>query len=195
MEQLIQLLLKVTADPRYQEGLTYGKPRPGHAEGTVANHILEISPTLDRIYERRLINEEEYWKLKILVCVHDAFKLEGKRLTGHQVSIRHEHSHPSLARKFLAEFTNDEEILSIAQYHDEGHALWQKWVKKGAYDVERLKDALLYIPNVDLYLIFTIIDGYTSSKTIDRSPRWFVDEVCKLVPSPRAQKVLKLFVL
>ena len=189
------MLLKIVGDPRYTEGLTYGKPRKGHAEGTVAKHLLDLEANLEILYAWRpaLITDAEYWKLKILIHVHDTFKLEGKRLTGHQVSIRHPQSHASLARNFLAEFTDDEELLSIVQFHDEGHALWKKWQKKGVYDQRRLGEALSRIPNTDLYLIFTILDGYTPSKLEDRTPRWFVHEVNKITKTPRAYHVLEVF--
>ncbi len=39
---LKDLLQKILADARYVEGITYGKPRVGHEEGSVANHLADI---------------------------------------------------------------------------------------------------------------------------------------------------------
>jgi hypothetical protein len=201
-----EILKTIQADPRYVEGLTYGVPRQGHDEGSVANHLVELEENLNTIYNghstertttwefecfKPLITDEEMWKLKTLIHVHDSFKLEGKRRTNfHKVSLRDPQSHASLARAFLSEFTDDESVLAIAQFHDEGHALWQQWREKGAYREERMRDCLQHIPDVTLYLIFTIIDGYTTSKIKDRSPRWFVEEVAKFAEVPRAFEVL-----
>lgn len=186
---LQEMLAKILVDPRYKEGLTYGQPRPGHEEGTVAKHIEELERTLDKLDD--LVTSEEYWKLKVLIHVHDALKLEGKRRTGHQVSLNHPDSHASLACAFLKEFTEDEDLLNIVLYHDEGHALLQKYEKTGRMDSRRLIQRVLTIKDIDLYLIFTIIDGYTESKLKDRSPRWFVDQVNSWRPSTRAYEVLE----
>jgi hypothetical protein len=165
-----KILEKIKTDPRYAEGITYGKPRKGHAEGTVEKHIEQLEVTLNRLDHLGLITFSEYFKLQILIHTHDTFKLEGKRLTGHQVSIRHPQSHASLAKKFLSKFTDDPDILSIAQFHAQ-------------------------ISNIELYLIFTFIDVYTQSKLEDRSPRWFIDEVNKHAITPRVYKILEAFEL
>lgn len=172
---LENMLAQIIADPRYQEGITYGKPRKGHEEGSVKNHIAELRETLYEI--RELLSEEEFAKLSILIHVHDTFKLEGKRLSDHQVSLRDPRSHASLARKFLSEFTTDESILAIAQWHDEGHGLWKQVEAKGKFSRIRLDEALQNIPDLELYLLFTVIDGWTESKLKDRSPKWFLDVV------------------
>lgn len=196
-KELCYVFQKVITDPRYKEGLTYGKPRKGHDEGTVEKHIAELCATLDTLRngfrgKLSLITEVDYWKLTILIHVHDVFKLEGKRRTGHQVSLRHPDSHASLARKFLEEFTQDEDLLAIAQFHDEGHALWQKERNKKIFDWDRLKEALEKIPDPDLYAVFTVIDGYTPGKLVDRSPRWFVEKLGELVKVPRALRALEI---
>lgn len=192
--QLEQILKAILVDPRYKEGITYGVPRTGHDEGSVANHIIELEQNLRRLGS--LLSEEEYWKLLVLVHVHDAFKLAGKRLSNnHQVSLRDPRSHASLARAFLAEFTLDENLLSIAQWHDEGHALWKQVEAKGTFNVLRLDEALQHIPDLELFLIFTVIDGFTKSKLKDRTPKWFVDVVrdhCQPTVPYRAYAALNL---
>lgn len=173
-------LAKILRDTRYMEGITYGLPRKGHDEGSVANHINELEGTLLKLSVGRggLLTEEEALKLLVLIHVHDTFKMEGKSQSdNHQVSLRDPRSHPMLARKFLAEFTDDESLLAIVQWHDEGHALWKQVETKGKFSVIRLDEALHHIPDLELFLIFTVIDGYTASKLKDRSPKWFLDVV------------------
>jgi hypothetical protein len=176
--QLEHILARVMADSRYVEGITYGLPRKGHDEGSVANHIIELEGTFLKLCFAGLLTEEEKGKLLVLIHVHDTFKLAGKKLSGgKQVSLRDPRSHASLARAFLAEFTNDESVLAILQFHDEGHALWKQQEEKGRYSVLRLDDALRQIPDLELFLLFTVIDGWTASKLKDRTPKWFLDVV------------------
>ena len=175
-ETLLEMLGQILDDARYLEGLSYGLPRKGHDEGSVANHILELRQTLDNLHG--MLTEEEYLKLLIAVHVHDTFKMAGKRLSeGHMVSLRDPRSHPMMARKFLAEFTDDEPLLALVQWHDEGHALWKQVQANGKFNTLRLDQMLRNIPDLELFLIFTVVDGYTSSKLKDRSPRWFLDAV------------------
>jgi hypothetical protein len=191
-------LAKIMRDPRYIEGIMYGKPRTGHDEGTVANHIVELEGNLLRIGvgHSSVLDEEEALKLLILIHVHDTFKMTGKRLTdNHQVSLRDPRSHASLAKNFLAEFVHDDSMLAIAQFHDEGHALWKQWLAKGHYNETRLREALAQIPDIELFLLFTVIDGYTKSKLKDRSPKWFLDVVYNhtVPPKPyRAYEALRI---
>jgi hypothetical protein len=172
------ILDRITRDPRYIEGIAYGRPRAGHEEGSVANHIGELLRSLVKLGVAAVITEEETWKLEILIQVHDTFKLAGMRFSdNHQVSLRDPRSHPMLARQFLSEFTNDEAMLAVAQWHDEGHALWKQVEAKGKFSVVRLDEALRGIPDIELYLLFTVIDSHTVSKLKDRSPKWFLDIV------------------
>lgn len=170
------ILEVIKNDPRYKEGILYGQPRKGHDEGSVGNHIKELEANLRRI--GALVTDEEHWKLLVLIHVHDTFKGAGKKLTGNEhVSLLDPRSHASLAKDFLAEFTDDNSMLTILQFHDEGHALRQRWEKKRLLDVRRLCRSMDQIPDLELFLIFTVIDGYTVSKLKDRDPRWFLDVV------------------
>lgn len=185
------LLQKVMNDPRYIEGLTYGVPRKGHEEGSVANHIAELERTVERL--RPMLSNEEYWELLLLVHIHDAFKLEGKRRTGHQVSLLDPDSHASIAAEFTREICGDERLAQIVQFHDEGFALYQKMAKTGQIDRERLqRNVLAHIGPMDLYLIFTVVDGFTESKMKDRSPRWFVNLVNEYVKTPRVYQAMEM---
>jgi hypothetical protein len=186
---------RLRKDPRYVEGITYGKPRKGHDEGTVDRHITELCANLLKI--QPMLTEEEYWKLLIVIHVHDTFKLAGKRMTGgKQVSLRDPRCHPLQARAFLAEFTDDPALLAIVQWHDEGHALWKQTQTSGAFSKPRLLEMLQQVtPDVELFLLFTVIDGYTVSKLKDRSPKWFLDTVTAFshpLKPFRAYEALKL---
>jgi len=161
---------RVKSDPRYLKNIEYGKPRSGHPEGQVKFHIAELEANLEKLTPR--ISDEQYWKLKFLIYVHDSFKAEAVP----DSPILSPNSHASLARKFAAEFTEDEDLLSMIQFHDVNFALWKQYAATGSYDMERLKSLLSTIKDWDLFLLFIMLDGSTQGKD-PKKVRWFVQEV------------------
>ena len=169
-----EIFTKIIADPRYQANLDWGAPRSGHPEGTIRAHIAELEENLEALRPR--LSTEAWWKLKILIHVHDTFKPEAVS----NIAITDPRSHASLARQFLNEYCQDQDLLNMVQYHDEGHALFQQFSRKGAYSEERLEKLLGLIQDWDLFLMFNIIDGCTRGK--DRKPlRWFIAEASRRV--------------
>jgi hypothetical protein len=165
---------KVIEDPRYLSSLDWGEPRSGHPEGTIRNHIAELERNLDALRNR--LSEAEYWKLRVLIHTHDTFKGEAKP----GVAITDPRSHASLARCFLERYCDDQDLLNMLQYHDEGHALWRQFAEKGKYNHERFLKLLSSIRDWDLFLWFCIIDGCTEGKDKE-GLRWFVNEVNQYV--------------
>lgn len=164
---------QVVSDPRYQINVEYGQPRAGHPEGKIKFHIAEMEENLEKL-ARHGISEEQYWKLKFLIHVHDTFKAEAIP----DSPILSPTSHASLARRFASEFTNDEDLLNMIQLHDVNYALWQQFERTGSYDLQRFDDLLDTIQDWDLFMMFLIIDGSTRGK--GRSKLfWFIQEVLK----------------
>lgn len=164
-----------TRDPRYLANLDWGKPRKGHPEGTIRAHIAELEQNLAALQSR--LTDEEYWKLKLLIHVHDSFKPDA--LSG--VPISHPNSHASLARAFLAEFCPDDDLLAMVQWHDEPYALWLQQRHKGIHSRERLEALLAAIRDWELFTAFLLIDNSTAGK--DRAPlAWFFSLVEGRVP-------------
>ncbi|MGB0064873.1 MAG: hypothetical protein WBP85_10555 [Terracidiphilus sp.] len=158
------------ADPRYQNSLDWGEPRHGHPEGTVRAHIAELERNLRHV--RPVISKEHYWKLRVLIHTHDMFKSEAKSGT----TITDPRSHSSLAREFLSEYCQDEDLLNMVQYHDEGWALWQQYSERGVYNRRRFENLLTTIKDWNLFLWFNLIDACTEGKS--REPIiWFIEEV------------------
>jgi hypothetical protein len=166
----------VIADPRYLRNLDWGEARQGHPEGTVRAHIAEIEPNLELLKAK--LSNEDYWKLKLLIHTHDSFKAESKA----GVAILDPASHASLARAFLAEFCNDDDLLAMVQYHDEPFALWRQVQAKGKCNTQRMDTLVENVKDWNLFLAFDIIDGCTLGK--DRQPlEWLFDQVAGKVPS------------
>jgi hypothetical protein len=171
----------VVIDPRYQRNLDWGEARPGHPEGTVRAHIAEVERNLDALRGR--LSDSEYWKLRLLVHVHDSFKREAQPA----VAITDPHSHASVARAFLADYCDDRDLLAMVQYHDEPFALWRQFASKGRYDQERFDALLARIEDWDLFLAFNIVDGCTKGK--GRDPLlWFFRELAGRTGSRFAAK-------
>ena len=112
------IIEKIIADARYQSNIEYGEPRSGHPEGKVKYHIAELEENLERLASHG-ISEEQYWKLKFLIHVHDTFKAESIP----DSPILDPNSHASLAKKFASEFIEDEDLLNMIQFHDVNFAL------------------------------------------------------------------------
>lgn len=205
---------QIIADPRYKANILYGKPRRGHAEGTVKAHIADLEVNLTEMVVQALVefDSERYWKLKILIHVHDSFKMEAKR----DSAILDPKSHASIAREYLAELTDDPDLLNITQWHDIGYAVFKKAEKQPeqpehafmsgpvttltqrmclrchaleasldanepCYDSHKLIRALSSIQDLDLFLLFAIIDACTPSKG-RKAIRWVVNQVAKRYP-------------
>jgi hypothetical protein len=162
---------KIMADPRYQKNIEFGEPRAGHPEGKIKFHIAELEENLEKLIPRG-ISQEQYWKLKFLIHVHDTFKADATPNS----RILNPNSHASLAKKFAAEFIDDQDLLNMIQLHDVNYALWQQFHRTGSYDVQRFENLLDTIQDWDLFLMFLILDGSTKGK--ERSKLiWFIQEV------------------
>ena len=167
------ILQQIINDARYLKNIEYGEPRPGHPEGKVKFHIAEMEENLEALRSRG-ISDEQYWKLKFLIHVHDTFKADAIPNS----AIQNPNSHASLARKFASEFTDDSDLLNMIQYHDVNYALWKQLKATGSYDAERFSTLLEIIVDWDLFLMFLILDGSTKGKEPEKT-RWFIREVRK----------------
>jgi hypothetical protein len=172
------ILERIIADPRYRKNIEYGEPRSGHPEGKVKYHIAELEENLEKLVPRG-VSEEQYWKLRFLIHVHDTFKADAVP----DSSILNPDSHASLARKFASEFVADPDLLNMLQFHDENYALWQQFERTGSYDLRRFEKLLETIQDWDLFLMFLIIDGCTKGKE-PRKTGWFIREVRKSIATP-----------
>ena len=160
----------VTNDERYQRNIEWGEPRAGHPEGKISAHIAQLERNAATL--RRRLPESEFWKLRVLIHVHDTFKGEAKE----GARITDPCSHASLARQFLAGFTSDADLLAIVQFHDEPYALWRQVQHRYHYDQARFDTLLATIHDWDLFLAFLIVDGCTAGKS--REPlHWFFQEI------------------
>jgi len=175
MNDYDHILDLIRADDRYQRNLDWGKPRAGHPEGSIRQHIHDLEQNLDRL--RSKLTDDETAKLRILIHVHDTLKGEARE----GVAITDSQSYASLAKKFLSDFCTDPVLLTIMQYHDEPYALWKKHLA-GRDPHERLERLITTITDWDLFLAFLIVDGCTAGKS--REPLlWFFQQIRERIKS------------
>lgn len=166
----------IISDARYQANLAWGQPRPGHPEGTICAHIAELEQNLEAM--RSKLSEEEYWKIKLLIHTHDTFKPQAEA----NVGIRDPRSHASLASAFLAEYCDDNDLLTMVQLHDEPFALFRQRTSKGECNSERFNKLLQSVNDWSLFTAFLIIDGCTEGKGREQL-HWFFGEIAGKVDS------------
>ncbi len=159
------------ADPDFQIGLMYGKPRYGHPEGEVLYHIPEVLANVDKLD----ISTEMRRQLRIITFVHDTFKNIEDKGTPRDWS-KH---HGVYARKFLEKFIQDEVLLTITEVHDEAYYCWRLHALYG--QPEKSKERLQYLfdrikDNRQLYYLFFKCDTQTGDK-IQKPVKWFEETV------------------
>ncbi len=154
-----ELLETVLHHPKYRENLDWGRPRPGHPEGSIRAHIDELERNLGAL---EVCSESvEFVKLRLLIHVHDTFKKDAKS----GVAIADPRSHASLARAFLADLGGEDDLLAMVWLHDEPYALYRQAHQKGAANPERVQRLLETIQDWELFLKFIVIDGWTDGKS------------------------------
>jgi hypothetical protein len=162
------------ADPFYQLSLDWGRPRVGHPEGSLRNHIEDLERNLERIRGHLLVGE--YERLHLLIHVHDICKPDA--WTG--VLSDHPNNHAYMARDLLALYCDDPVLLAITQLHDDGYHLYTYY--RGAPDLShRIRDVLNQVQDVELFLLFNLVDNCLPGKR-PQPVDWLVERVGMLHP-------------
>ena len=169
------ILMKLVSDPRYLSYCEFGETRPRHPEGKIKNHILQLETNLKKL--ESLITVDEHWVLMFLIHCHDICKMLADQ---EGLPSLHPRSHATLSKKFASEYTNREDVLNMIQYHDENFFLWEQFKHDGYCDAVQLNSLVNNIENWDIFLAFTIVDGYIPGKELGKIP-WFINEVKPLV--------------
>jgi hypothetical protein len=158
---------QICADPEWQEGAAWGKPRKGHPEGRIADHIAQVLANIDR----EKLSPDERRSLRLIALIHDAFKY---RVDTSKTAMGENH-HGMIARHFAERYLTDPVILDIIQWHDAAYHCWQygrhrgDWAQAEAYAVQLAQQLG---PALPLYIHFFRADNATGDK--DPAPvAWF----------------------
>lgn len=171
-----QVFESICRDDRYLRNLDWGRPRRGHPEGTIRAHIQQLECNLEMLRDR--VSEQDCWKLKVLIHIHDTFKPDAKQ----NVPILDPCSHASLAATFLAAYCDDDELITIAQWHDEPYAIWRKRTRSSDISTKRFDQLCQRISNWDLFLAFLLIDGCAAGKS-EAPMIWFFTKIGQSIDS------------
>lgn len=153
LEQLI------VSDHRWLAGASWGMPRPGHPEGEVRLHILEVLAGLDR----QTLDQNARAKLRLVALVHDTFKNEVDR----RLPRSGENHHAMIARRFSDAFIDDLDVLEITELHDEAYNSWAGGNRQGDWaKAEARADQLIVRlgSRLPLYLAFYRADNAAGDK-------------------------------
>ncbi len=185
MDDYAAIYQRIIDNDEYKKNIDYGEPRSGHPEGSVRAHIAELEDNLQLL--KPSVSDIEYWKLKILIHVHDTFKGDAKK----RVSIEHPESHASLAVRFLDyimvtyiyqnALIKDRDLLAMAQYHDIPYAIWKRY-QDGKMVSKHILEFIPKIKDWNLFFAFLIIDGCTAGKVGKASQLiWFRTMIIDLI--------------
>ncbi len=155
-----ELEARICADPEWQRGAAWGKPRPGHQEGAVMYHIADVLANV----ERQATSAEERRVLRLIALVHDTFK--------HQVDPDQPptgpNHHGAIARRFAERYIADPGLLEIVELHDEAYNAWVKGHHGGDWHAAQARARRLLERlrrSRSLYLRFYRADARTGDKT------------------------------
>lgn len=163
-----ELEQRVASDPKLAEGLAWGKPRSGHPEGRVGEHVADLVRTLDSWGEP----EPRRSELRFMALVHDALKCKVQ----HWRPRTGENHHAMRARRFAEGYTGDERVLAAIELHDRPYSIWRRCKRTGRPQNEALDEMLARIPDRSLFLRFVELDGSTEGK--DPEPvRWLAEQL------------------
>jgi hypothetical protein len=158
---------RIVADPEWQEGAAWGKPRSGHPEGSIANHVRDV---LDNIDVQGAAGARRA-DLRVIALLHDVMKHRVNRLK----PASGENHHAMRARRFAERFLDDEDLLDVIELHDEAYNAWRLGGRRGRWDRAEARAARLLDrlgDRLDLYLAFYRADNASGAKTAEPL-RWF----------------------
>lgn len=150
---------RIVSDHRWIAGASWGMPRPGHPEGEVRLHILEVLAGL----ERQMLDQDARAKLRLVALVHDTFKNEVDR----RLPRSGENHHAVIARRFCEGFIDDLDVLEITELHDEAYNSWAEGNRQGDWaKAEARADQLIERlgSRLPLYLAFYRADNAAGDK-------------------------------
>jgi hypothetical protein len=172
-----ELERRIALEPRWQLGLDWGRPRPGHPEGSIRSHIRAVLANVDAFFPDSPLRP----RLRLITLVHDTFKHEvdpDKSRSG-------ENHHGMIARRFAEPLIDDPAVLDVIELHDEAYNAWQKGARDKRWDRAVQRAAALFErlgPTRALYVAFYRCDNAVVGKSADCYD-WFQQQIASRYPT------------
>ena len=166
---------QIVNDPEFIEGAFYGKPRKGHPEGIVINHIGDVLKNISMLVLEPDVRE----RLRLIAIIHDTFKFKVDRS---KKKIGNNH-HSRIAKQFATKYITDPVVLQIIELHDDAYTAWLHFTSddpdkhkhsRGSNEAVELIRKLG--DNLSLYYLFYTCDNNTGDKTNDPL-FWFAQQM------------------
>jgi hypothetical protein len=142
------------ADPEWIAGMHWGKPRPGHPEGAVGLHTIDVLANVDKFAR----DPDERADLRLVALLHDACKAQTDRGGP---------DHGTLARELGARYLDDERLLLIIELHDHAYRIYRRRRRDYQERLQALIERLREEDALELYLRFVRCDSQTNGKSPD----------------------------
>lgn len=170
-----ELEKKIVEDAEWIEGAKEGVVRPGHPEGQIVYHVIEVLKNVDTWCKDHNATAETRSKLRVIAMIHDTFKHKVNRnapRTG-------ENHHAMIARRFAERIgIQSSEILEIIEHHDDAYNAWQAggrngdWQRADAKAKKLLATLDSHSASRELYTAFYWCDSKTGDKTSEPFDWW-----------------------
>jgi hypothetical protein len=147
---------RIAADPDWVAGMLWGKPRPGHPEGAVGLHVIEVLANVDRFAR----DAAERQDLRFVALLHDACKVD---------VVSGGPNHGQLAARLAERFVDDERVLTVIERHDEVFYAYRRLRRarratEAELELSDLVAELRAAGALELYLQFVRCDTFTGDK-------------------------------
>lgn len=149
---------KILADSRVIKNLFWGKPRNGHPEGRVIDHLTNLNRNIDILFKDKKINPTERQWLRIISLTHDTFKSE---------QVRGKIHHSTIAADYLRSLGQEipTQVITITKLHDaafgnmnRGQDIDQRILDLKGRNIPGCRNGLI------MYYLFAVCDGSTNGK-------------------------------
>jgi hypothetical protein len=138
-------------EPRLNAGLSWGRPRLGHPEGRVADHVAAMLAAI-------ATDDPLRRDLRFLALIHDSFKAQVHPDRPWSPA----NDHAALARRFAEGYTGDERLLTTLELHDEPYWIWRT-AEAPEHALRRLLERL---PDREVFARFVELDATNEGKDL-----------------------------
>lgn len=160
----------ILSQPDLIRGLEWAWPTYGHPEASVALHVRDVLLNIDQL----VLSPDDKIRLRLAAITHDSFKYK-------EFKLQKNNKHGKLARNFLAQYSDDQVLLDLLEWHDEAYHAWVLAFNHHNMVLAQKKITHLleaFGKNIKLYQQFFICDSATGDKK--KAPvHWFAEVLKK----------------